>query len=116
MNVSYGRLKDRVANVLERFPVRILNNQLLTDEYISDIMDEIRERLCRDHKCKLLEVAMAHDLELSYLKSLIQDHFGKELRDGFHIDSDSSFFFSNLYFSRVKAKVSNHKWDLGLLS
>lgn len=106
MNVSYRRLSDRVENLLSRFPVRVLNNQLLTDEYIDDIMSEIKEKLFRDHKCKLLEVAMAHDMELSYLKNLVYDYFKSELKSGFHIDQDSSYFFSDLYFNRVSANVN----------
>lgn len=106
MNVSYAKLEARLDSVLAKFQVRRLNNQLITSEYISSLLQTIQNALDKDKKVKLFDVALRSDIDLGYLKQLVFEHFADDFKQGLSFDVESSFLFSKDYFRLVQAKVS----------
>jgi hypothetical protein len=105
MNISYGKLDARLESVMSKYKVRLLNNQLITDEYIKSLLQKIQTRLEREKKVKLIDVALENDIDLKYLKELVFDHFAEDFKQGLSFDIESSYLFSRNYFKFVQAKV-----------
>lgn len=105
INISYGKLESRLQSVMTKYKVRQLNNQLITDEYIRGLLQEIQTKLHKEKKVRLIDVALAHDIDLGYLKDLVFDHFAEDFSKGLSFDIQSSFLFSKNYFRFVTSKV-----------
>lgn len=90
---------------MTKYKVRQLNNQLITDEYIRGLLQEIQTKLHKEKKVRLIDVALAHDIDLGYLKDLVFDHFAEDFSKGLSFDIQSSFLFSKNYFRFVTSKV-----------
>ena len=105
MNISYGKLEARLATVMNKYPIRLLNNQLITDEYIKSLLQEIQNKLDKDKKVKLIDVALENDIDMGYLKTIVFEHFAEDFQKGLSFDIESSFLFSKNYFKFVQAQV-----------
>lgn len=105
MNVSYARLESRLETVMQKYKIRLLNNQLITDEYIRTLLQGIQNTLEKEKKVKLIDVALENDLDLGYLKQLIFEHFAEDFKNGLSFDIETSYLFSKNHFKHVQAKV-----------
>ena len=106
MNVAYGKIESRIENVLGKYNVKILNNQLTTEEYLHSLMKEIENILEKEKKCKLIDVALKNEIEHDYLKKLVFDHFSEDFKNGLTFDVETSYLFSKNYVKFAKAKVN----------
>lgn len=105
MNVAYGKIESRIDSVLQKYSIKMLNNQLITNDYLKGLMKDIENILEKEKKCKLIDVALKNEIGLDYLKQIVFEHFADDFKDGLSFDIETSFLFSKNYLKFAKSRV-----------
>ncbi|XP_053949430.1 E3 UFM1-protein ligase 1 homolog [Anastrepha ludens] len=106
LNVDLSRIETIAARIAETDPeIHFMLGQLISEQYITQIAEEINERLSQKGEITVSDLAQQFDLPSDFLQhDVMEKHLGKIIR-GRQDASNPRVFFTQAYTQRCKAKI-----------
>ena len=106
LNISSDWIESRIDIICKKYGLLYLNNQLLTKEYISFILQDISNSLKTSQICLLSDFAIKHNISISYLKNFLSNEIYVKLIDAdFNFDERTNLLISQKFYDFLGSKI-----------
>ena len=106
LNINSSLIESRVEILEQKYKLTMLNNQLITKEYILMLFDNIEDRLKNQKICRLADIALENDIDISFLKKFVLDpKYQSLIHIDYEFDERSNYLLSKKFYDLLRKKV-----------